>query len=208
MHDNVGFRASERLSAYKLRWPWLAERLAEGSTWGSPGSIWDPPSGPPYRVLWRLSRRCIIKRGGGVMSGFVWVSAEAHTSYDGHGSLSGWRRSALQRVPPEDHLDPSGIHLSDLHIASCRPRWLGAEPSTSSTWLHGAAEWAPCTPTLRLHNPLQHNITELMLNWAEGPNNLFHSYYHYPCKTTCWIKHIQCMILVGATLKWMLESTM
>ncbi len=29
----------------------------------------------------------------------------------------------------------------------------------------------------------------------------------YPCKTSCWINHIQCMILVGATLKWMLEST-
>ncbi len=29
----------------------------------------------------------------------------------------------------------------------------------------------------------------------------------FPCKTSCCINHIQCMILVGATLKWMLEST-
>ena len=74
------------------------------------------------------------------LSGSVRVSAGVLTSYDGHGLLSGRRRSAPRRVPPEDHLDPSGIHLPDLRIASCRPRALGAEPSTSSTWLHGAAE--------------------------------------------------------------------
>ncbi len=54
--NTVGFRASERRGAYELRWPWLAERSAaecspEDSTLGQPGSIRDPPSRPPDRVL-------------------------------------------------------------------------------------------------------------------------------------------------------------
>ncbi len=35
----------------------------------------------------------------------------------------------------------------------------------------------------------------------------FQNIFNYPCKTSCWINHIQCMILVGASLKWMLQST-